>query len=196
WIPLRDSYADAMMKQQGRGPWWQKGCAHCGEADPQWRCEDCFANRLLCASCVVERHRDEPLHFLQVKFKTSLASVLQLTIHRNGRMGFFHGRTLKDLNIRYQIGHWAGEACPLVHLSSGLKGFVVLHDNGIHTVDIDFCNCEGAPSDVDQLINIGWFPATSKEPSTAATFSLLRRFHLLNLQARVPAYDFYTRWFF
>ncbi|KAJ7118695.1 hypothetical protein C8R43DRAFT_1091016 [Mycena crocata] len=175
WIPLRDSYADAMMKQQGRGPWWQKGCAHCGEADPQWRCEDCFANRLLCASCVVERHRDEPLHFLQ-----------------EWEDGFFHGRTLKDLNIRYQIGHWAGEACPLVHLSSGLKGFVVLHDNGIHTVDIDFCNCEGAPSDVDQLINIGWFPATSKEPSTAATFSLLRRFHLLNLQARVPAYDFYN----
>ncbi|KAJ7113743.1 hypothetical protein C8R43DRAFT_1138589 [Mycena crocata] len=175
WIPLRDAYADALMKRQGRGPWWQKGCAVCGEQNPEWRCEDCFANRLLCGSCIVERHRDEPLHFLQ-----------------QWEDDYFQCRTLRDLHIRYQIGHLGGEPCPLVHLGPKIKGFTVIHDNGIHTVDIDFCSCEGAPSDVDQLINIGWFPATSKEPSTAATLSVLRRFHLLNLQARVPAYDFYN----
>jgi hypothetical protein len=79
-----------------------------------------------------------------------------------------------------------------VHLTPPVKDFVVLHDNGIHVIDIEFCNCEGSPSQVDQLINIGWFPATSLSPATAASLSLLRRFHALNLQARVPAYDFYN----
>ncbi|KAJ7170315.1 hypothetical protein C8R43DRAFT_1120743 [Mycena crocata] len=175
WIPLRDSYADGLMRRQGRGPWWQAGCAGCGQTNPQWRCEDCFASRMLCGACIVERHRDEPLHFLQ-----------------EWENGFFQGRCLRDLNMRYQIGHPGGEDCPFVHLTPGLKKFVVLHDNGIHELDIDFCSCAGAPTEVDQLLNIGWFPATSKVPSTAATLSLLRRFHLLNLQARVPAYDFYN----
>ncbi|KAJ7809582.1 hypothetical protein B0H14DRAFT_1497584, partial [Mycena olivaceomarginata] len=71
-------------------------------------------------------------------------------------------------------------------------GFVVLDNNGIHVIDIDFCSCPNSPSDVAQLLNIGWYPATFKNPSTAATLGLLRRFHTLNLQAQVPAYDFYN----
>lgn len=73
-----------------------------------------------------------------------------------------------------------------------MKGFVVLHDNGIHILDIDFCSCPGSPTEVEQLLNIGWYPATQEEPATAASLSLLRRFHVLNLQAKVAAYDFYN----
>jgi hypothetical protein len=73
-----------------------------------------------------------------------------------------------------------------------VKGFVVLHDNGIHVLDVDFCSCRGAPTEVQQLMNVGWYPATQEEPATAASLSLLRRFHLLNLQAKVAAYDFYN----
>ncbi|KAJ7839467.1 hypothetical protein B0H14DRAFT_2309591, partial [Mycena olivaceomarginata] len=60
----------------------------------------------------------------------------------------------------------------------------VLHNNGIHMLNVDFCLCTGAPSELDQLINVGWYPATHKEPSTAATISPLRHFHKLILQAR------------
>jgi hypothetical protein len=73
-----------------------------------------------------------------------------------------------------------------------VKGFVVLHDNGIHTLDVDFCSCPGAPKEVQQLLSVGWYPATQEEPATAALLSLLHRFHLLNLQAKVAAYDFYN----
>ncbi|KAJ7885141.1 hypothetical protein B0H14DRAFT_2564086 [Mycena olivaceomarginata] len=104
---------------------------------------------------------------------------------------YFKPRTTRDLKIRYQIGHPFGEDCPTNYL--GKSGdFVVLHDNGIHVLDVDFCCCTGSPSQVAQLLNIGWFPATHKDPSTAATLSMLRRFHRLNLQARLPAYDFYN----
>ncbi|KAJ7874256.1 hypothetical protein B0H13DRAFT_2348668 [Mycena leptocephala] len=174
FIPLRDAYGDALMKREGRGS-WSSTCTICQEPNPTWRCGDCFGGRMLCTSCVMERHRDEPLHCLQV-----------------WEDGFFHPKTTKNLGLCYQIGHPPGELCSTVHLTPPVKDFVVLHDNGIHIIDIEFCNCEGSPSQVDQLINIGWFPATSLSPGTAASLSLLRRFHALNLQARVPAYDFYN----
>jgi hypothetical protein len=114
-----------------------------------------------------------------------------LTSFQEWEDDYFKPRTTRDLKIRYQIGHPFGEDCPTNYL--GQSGdFVVLHDNGIHVLDVDFCCCTGAPSPVAQLLNIGWFPATHKDPSTAATLSMLRRFHKLNLQARLPAYDFYN----
>lgn len=105
---------------------------------------------------------------------------------------FFHPRTTRDLGITYQLGHPFGEECEFGAVKRGEKGFVVLDNNGIHRVDIEFCGCLGAPSEVNQLLDIGWFPATSTNPSTAATLNMLRRFHKLNLQARLPAYDFYN----
>ncbi|KAJ7178448.1 hypothetical protein C8R43DRAFT_1084402 [Mycena crocata] len=184
-MPLRDDYGDALMRLKGRGAWWSNGCAICKEPNPVWRCQDCFGNRMVCSACVMDIHRDEPLHFME-----------------EWEGDYFRPRTCRDLGLRYQIGHPRGEECPFIHLATrpyepqatgtDEKGFVVLHNNGIHTLDIDFCGCPGAPSDVDQLMNIGWYPATWKSPATVATLSLLRRFHKLNLQARLPAYDFYN----
>jgi hypothetical protein len=79
-----------------------------------------------------------------------------------------------------------------VVLARTVQDFVVLHNNGIHTLTIQFCGCASAPRELDQLLDIGWYPATPKEPSTAATLSLLGRFHKLNLQAHLPAYNFYN----
>jgi hypothetical protein len=120
-----------------------------------------------------------------------LINELALTSAQVWEDNYFQGRTTRDLKIRYQIGHPLGEDCPLGYLNS-TRGFVVLHDNGIHVLDIDFCCCAGAPSEVAQLLNVGWFPATHKDPSTAATLGMLQRFHKLNLQARLPAYDYYN----
>ncbi|KAJ7635975.1 hypothetical protein DFH06DRAFT_1139060 [Mycena polygramma] len=133
WLTHREKYAECMVRREGRGPWWAGGCGVCEEANPTWRCEDCFGGRML--------------------------------------------------------GHKPGEDC---QLGNALDAFVVIHDNGIHEVNVEFCGCSDAPSEVQQLINVGWFPATPERPETAASFSVLRRFHTLNLSARVPAYDFYN----
>ncbi|KAJ7191702.1 hypothetical protein GGX14DRAFT_537830 [Mycena pura] len=146
----------------------------CLNVAAEYRCQDCFAGRLFCAKCIVERHRDEPLHIIQ-KWED----------------GWFQPCALKSLapGLRYQIGHPPGEECDF---RDGPKKIVVIDNNAIHQLSIDFCGCIDAPSKVEQLINVGWFPATVKEPETCATLSILRRFHALNLQGRVPAYDFYS----
>ncbi|KAF7377213.1 CxC2 domain-containing protein [Mycena sanguinolenta] len=175
WIPERDNYMDGLLQLKGRGTWWSKGCVVCKHPNPTWRCEDCFGNRLLCGTCITEKHRDEPLHFLE-----------------EWEDGYFQFRTIRDdLKLTYQIGHPFGEDCEASYLGK-TRSMVVLDNNGIHVVNVDFCGCPDAPSEVAQLLNIGWYPATHTNPSTAATLSLLGRFHKLNLQARLPAYDFYN----
>ncbi|KAJ8076143.1 hypothetical protein PM082_022128 [Marasmius tenuissimus] len=37
----------------------------------------------------------------------------------------------------------------------------------------------------------GWWPSSYKEPRTAATFNLLRNYHLTNLQCQTPPTNFY-----
>lgn len=67
---------------------------------------------------------------------------------------------------------------------------MVLHTNGLHYVAVEFCKCWGLQRRT-QLLRLGWWPATPFDPQTCATFAVLRHFHLLNLQGKLPAYDFY-----
>ncbi|KAJ7217417.1 hypothetical protein B0H12DRAFT_1078830, partial [Mycena haematopus] len=62
----------------------------------------------------------------------------------------------------------------------------------IHEVGVDFCGCETAqPRDV-QLLRARWYPATGKSPRTAATFSVLRRYHLTTLESKCSVSEFYN----
>ncbi|KAJ7432065.1 hypothetical protein B0H11DRAFT_2165471 [Mycena galericulata] len=173
---MRNEFQDAFLRCEGRGPWWSKGCMGegCLQLKAEYRCQDCFGSRLLCGACVVNRHRDEPLHLID-----------------KWEGGYFQPCALASLDagLRYQLGHAPGEECDF---RDGPHRFVVLDNNAIHELKVDFCGCIGHPTVIDQLLNIGWFPATVKDPETCATLSLLRRFHTLNLQGRVPAYDFYN----
>lgn len=93
------------------------------------------------------------------------------------------------MGLRIQIGHPLGQRCQF--RSPGHKDFVVIHTNGIHHVGLDFCGCTSAPEHRRQLLREGWWPATALEPQTCSTFSVLNLFHLLSLQGKLSAYDFY-----
>ena len=70
----------------------------------------------------------------------------------------------------------------------------VVHLNGIHTVQIVWCECEFF-SDLNprrtQLLRVGWFPATPDRPATAITFEALSFFHLLTTQSKTSYHDFF-----
>ena len=97
--------------------------------------------------------------------------------------------TLKDLGLRVQLGHSFGQYCPF--RETGNKDFVVIGMNGIHQVNVDFCGCPRHPEPYIQLLEMQWWPSTPIAPQTAATMDVLRKFHILNLQARLPPTEFY-----
>jgi len=103
---------------------------------------------------------------------------------------FFDKVSLKELGVRVQLGH-GGHVCPCP--SPGPPGFMVFDTSGIHSVNIDYCNC---PRDdvLDwrtQLLRQGWFPATFSRPNTVFTFDCLNTFHEHTLQGKGNLYDFY-----
>jgi len=69
---------------------------------------------------------------------------------------------------------------------------VVLDVNGIHEVGVDFCDCEKSKPEFIQLLHFGWFPASVDCPKTAATFSVLKHFQLLNFKSKASPFEFYN----
>ncbi|KAL0057538.1 hypothetical protein AAF712_015825 [Marasmius tenuissimus] len=170
----RDGYLDWNMITEGRGRIYYKHrtCGRCNSTRANWRCLDCFGLRLVCRECLIKAHTDEPLHRIE-----------------EWRNDFFHPSGLKDLGVRVQLGHKAGERCALP--LPGHRDFTVLSWNGIHAVNLDFCGCEPIDKHL-QLMEMGWWPASYKEPQTAATFQLLRNYHITNLQSQTAPTDFHA----
>jgi hypothetical protein len=97
--------------------------------------------------------------------------------------------SLCALGLRIQLGH-CGTACPSPR--NGPSSFVVIHVNGLHFVNIQYCDCPLAPHPRYQLMRCKWFPATVHQPQTCATFQVLHHFHLLSLQSKVSTIHFYN----
>jgi CxC2 like cysteine cluster associated with KDZ transposases len=104
---------------------------------------------------------------------------------------YFQKVNLKDLGLRIQLGHKAGEICWNRGRVAG-DNFVVLDVNGIHEVGVDFCDCEKSKPEFIQLLRFGWFMASVDRPKTAATFSVLKHFHLLNFKSKASLFEFYN----
>lgn len=100
---------------------------------------------------------------------------------------FFIRTTPQELGVRVQLGHPDSRHCRTSHLVHA--NFPVIHSNGIHHVNVDYCRCNDMEIK-DQLLRIGWWPATPLVPKTAAMFEVLKHFHL-NLQGKMMGYSFY-----
>jgi hypothetical protein len=91
-----------------------------------------------------------------------------------------------------QLGH-NGSPCP----SPGAlqTNFTVVDVSGIHQINLRYCECHhvvgGSRSHI-QLLRARWYPSTVAYPRNAFTFDLLDTFHLITLQGKLSAYDFYN----
>ncbi|KAF7360930.1 CxC2 domain-containing protein [Mycena sanguinolenta] len=177
----RETFLDELLRCEGRGDYHgQKRCAEChGWGTQAHRCEECFTGALFCTPCLVSIHADNPLHFVQTW---------------NG--SFFERNTLRNLGLRIQLGHIRGEACPGTLARSAEEtskaSFCIVHTNGIHEVALDFCICGKAQSHTVQLLRARLYPATTLRPSSAASFSVLRKFHMHSFESKCSAYEFYN----
>ncbi|KAJ7253593.1 hypothetical protein C8J57DRAFT_1519322 [Mycena rebaudengoi] len=192
----RDEFLDELLRWEGRGVHKAfETCTGCKREKPgdkkqqeektadneeekvaDHRCIDCVGGgQLLCKDCLVERHRQLPLHRVQVW---------------TGE--FFSRTTLRALGLRMQLGHWEGSdhRCALPTPVRDDR-FVIMDEHGIHQVSVDFCGCGTGGSHNTQLLRSGLYPATTTNPRTAATLTVLRVFHLLSFESKCSSYEFY-----
>ncbi|KAJ7734395.1 hypothetical protein B0H14DRAFT_2408793 [Mycena olivaceomarginata] len=192
WRDRRAVFLDELLHTEGRGYHRQQTrCATCATdvAKAIFRCRDCFTDALFCKACLVSIHRDNPLHRVECW----------------GDGAFFETIDLKSLGLRIQLGHGRNGTCPgtlakrarAAASSENEKGprddFCIVDSNGIHEVGLDFCCCGLAEDHDVQLLRARLYPATTTNPVTAATFRVLRDFHLLSLEAKCSAHHFYNK---
>ncbi|KAG1887614.1 hypothetical protein F4604DRAFT_1877484 [Suillus subluteus] len=75
---------------------------------------------------------------------------------------------------RLELGHTTGQIC-LNPRRAFNDDFVVVDTHGIH-----------------KLLQISWFPSTTSDPKTTATFRILEHYHLLSFESKVSAFEFYN----
>ncbi|KAG0695571.1 hypothetical protein DFH29DRAFT_984920 [Suillus ampliporus] len=150
-----------------------QSCLECNCPSPEYRCEDCLGSELYCSTCILLAHVRHPLHRL---------------LRWNGQ--YFKQISLKTLGLCIQLGHTTSQEC-LNPRCAFNDDFVIVDTHSIHEVSLDFCNCATAESHVQQLLRISWFPLTTSDPKTAATFCVLKQYHLLSFESKVSTYEFY-----
>nr|GAT44329.1 predicted protein [Mycena chlorophos] len=152
-----------------------KPCS-CNQADQlaTTTCRDCTAYPIACSNCFIQRHLRTPFHWAEVW---------------DAKQGFFLRHDISKLGFTLQLGHPAGEAC---REPVGRCLFTVVDCNGIHSTRLAYCGCclEQPPNKLAQLLRAGLFPASTKQPLTAFTLTMLREFQLHNFESKKAAYDY------
>ncbi|KAG2122912.1 hypothetical protein DEU56DRAFT_873540 [Suillus clintonianus] len=148
-------------------------CGSCHFGLPEYRCIDCFSGKLFCSACIVSLHARNPLHRIRKWTGSSFAAL-----------------SLKRLGLRVQLGHLIEEECLLPQRAFN-DDFTLIHTNGMHEIGLDYCGCNTAQIHTTQLLRVAWFPATTSEPRTAATFQILKQYHLLSFESKASSYEFY-----
>ncbi|KIJ30688.1 hypothetical protein M422DRAFT_186819 [Sphaerobolus stellatus SS14] len=156
----------------------QAGSSYCpgvdcgGTGSGVYDCWDCDTAGYYCQECILQQHRHLPFHRIAEWNNNCLVQ-----------------RTLKDLGHIVYFGH-GDKPCPYIDDELGVQDITLLDVTGVHTVQMGWCRCAGAPTQAEQLLGRKWFPATILRPRTAITFRVLKLFHLLNHIARTNPWDF------
>ncbi|KAJ7617002.1 hypothetical protein DFH06DRAFT_1012669 [Mycena polygramma] len=153
-------------------------CWSCSVGKAEYRCRECMSgDEMICKGCLLTQHQRLPLH--RVEYWTGLS---------------FKKKSLKDLDLRIQLGHWHGRpserVCVLPEPSAG-DDFVIVDDHGVHVVNLDYCGCGTGGSKPSQLLRARLYPATIINPRSAATFNVLDRFQLLSFESKISSFEFY-----
>jgi len=127
-----------------------------------YRCRDCHGRKMHCRDCCVQAHSQHPFHRLEVWVRENL--------YREGTLGD------KELDFTLNMGH-GGKTCPRAQGNSN----VIFGDvNGFFSLRVSWCECVKKEGNErwQQLLQMGYVPASFIRPQTAFSMKLFDRVHL------------------
>ncbi|KAJ7022489.1 hypothetical protein C8F04DRAFT_884063, partial [Mycena alexandri] len=114
------------------------------------RCLECFDAQYLCIRCMLQSHRQVPLH-----------QILHWENGQSSRVG------LKSIGMCIPLGH------PSCEMRLSEPHFIIMDTDRPHDVAIDFCGCGVAGSPSGQLVAARLYPATYERPRAAISFRMV-----------------------
>ncbi|KAJ7604998.1 hypothetical protein FB45DRAFT_767784, partial [Roridomyces roridus] len=187
WRPHAQQFLDRMMRHHAlcRDAAHEPTCGPCGAQGSTvlrfFRCVQCGAY-LQCEECLLKGHQLNPLHRVQF-WNGDYWEDTQLC----GTATRLAGKSI-GLGLVFQLGH-DGYPCAR---AQPVRSMVVIHSYGVFTVHFRYCGCRPWDNftNLDQLIDIGWYPATVVDPGTCATVDCLEHFRLLNVVGNINVSDY------
>lgn len=102
----------------------------------------------------------------------------------------FRRSSLKSLGLVYQLGHH-GRPC---HFPKPPRALTVVDNNSVHEICVRECGCQfragNPPSRAEQLLQNGWYPATTTDPDSCATLRALELFRAQNVAGNLSGDSF------
>lgn len=138
----------------------------------QYRCCDCFPGPLLCKTCILESHIQNSFHRFEQWSSNSFLKVRPC-----------------DLGQILHLGH-NNSPCPSLGLADLPIRSQIVDTNGFHQMAIRYCACPGAGDRVTQLMRAHLFPSSTKLPTLAFTFRVLRDFQIHTFLSNKTASDY------
>ena len=104
---FRDQYVDALLSGESRGR-HRTRCANisCQALNPTFRCRDCFRRWLYCQDCILQRHRTNMLHWIEVMFSTYYTLPSSCPLFSNGTENISSKGFSKNTS-RVTVFNWA-----------------------------------------------------------------------------------------
>ncbi|KAJ7165383.1 hypothetical protein C8R46DRAFT_1220512 [Mycena filopes] len=179
WRPQKQIFIDALLWHDGLGD-HELCCDTCAAqtedaAEPVrlLKCRSC-GEFLQCQSCCLDWHARTPLHVID---------------EWNGE--FWEQVSLAALGLVYQLGHGGGRC---IFPDPKVRQMVVLEYPYVHRVNYHYCGCKKSDTapPLQQLLRNKWYPATTVDPATCATFATLETFRLENVTGNMNVSDFIT----
>lgn len=130
-----------------------------------------------------------PFHRIEVRVENCAGVSSELITLQRWDGEKFVEISLRSLGLKIQLNHSGAASCdnPIpCH-----KSMLILHINGIHSVDISYCGCTRAIPHHLQLLRRRLYPASQQSVKTCGTFELLQHLHKLALTTKASTYDFY-----
>jgi hypothetical protein len=202
WLPFRDRYTFEVLDLQK--PPVDQSCSKCQSQNGCFRCKECSQDQL-CRACCFIAHQNMPLHRIekwtgQFFDATSLNQegfVLHLGHDREpcpASYGREKGPEIEPRSSDEDGGEDDGDGVPLAGWEKQDRRCLVIVDtSGVHQLRIGWCRCKAAAEPHIQLLRNRYFPASTKWPSTAFTFSLLDYFHIDSVECKTSASSFFSK---
>lgn len=173
FLAQEEDFIDALAQRHMARRLEQDECAHCSLPPAAFRCINCHHPHLLCRNCIRQVHHHQPFHRIE-KWNGS----------------FFSPTTLKECGLIVSLGH-DGELCPHHSIDRPFIEVTVLDTNGLHKTAICYCHCARRTPPLCQLLNMGFWPATVKQPTMLFTYDLLQDYHDHTLTSHKSAWDYW-----
>ncbi|KZV59636.1 hypothetical protein PENSPDRAFT_566187, partial [Peniophora sp. CONT] len=185
-----------------------------GPAD--WRCVCCFKRRDMCISCIQHSHIDLPFHrvywwtgrnYRRTWLREAGVAIYLCPRARHGEpcprnvSGYQAEIDARRGDARVPPDRTAPGTAPKARGHAAipdydLHGFPVLvlvHDNGVHGIGVNFCRCDDHRPEYEQLLVNGLFPASTHSPATAYCVDSLEKALIENVECRTTTESYWKK---